>query len=127
MQRLERLEADAGEPLRQHVRAQRDQRAHDRHRQRFADARGVAADEIELERGEIAGGNRDVRQRAESGVDAVDRRARRRVPIDDGARRAHARDRVGRERDTFVAVGDAASASSVSDVPSSRITRGVSF
>ena len=45
-QRVERLDADAGEALGQHVRAQRHRRAHGAHRQRLADAGGVAAQQV---------------------------------------------------------------------------------
>ena len=52
MSSVERLEANAGEPLGQHVGAQRHRRAHGAHRQRVADAGGVAAQQIELQRAE---------------------------------------------------------------------------
>ena len=48
-QQVERLEPDAGEPLGQHVGAQRHRRAHDGHRQRLADAGGMAAQQVDLQ------------------------------------------------------------------------------
>ena len=44
--------------------------------ERLADARRVAAQQIQLQRGELVGGNRDVGERAEAGVDAVHRPCR---------------------------------------------------
>ena len=73
---LERGAANAGEALGEHVRAQRHRRAHRAHRQRLADAGRMAAQQIELQRAERAARNRRLRQRAEAGVDAVDRRRR---------------------------------------------------
>ena len=49
-QRVERLAPDAGEALREDVRAQHHRRAHGAHRQRLADAGGVAAQQVELQR-----------------------------------------------------------------------------
>ena len=72
-QRVERLEPDAGEALRQHVRAQRHRRAHGADRQRLADAGRVAAQQVELQRFERVGRDLDVGERAEAGVDAVGR------------------------------------------------------
>ena len=70
-------------------------------RQRLADAGGVAAKQIELQRGELIGRDRDFGQRAESGVDAVDRGvAARRVAVDDRARGVDARSRAVRCRPT---------------------------
>ena len=89
-ERVERLDSDAGVALREHIRTQRHDRAHDRRRQRFADARGVAAQQIQLEAIELVGWNRDVGQRAEAGVHAVDGAAGRRMRVDDRARPAHA-------------------------------------
>ena len=51
-QQLERLDPNAGKAFRQHVRAQRHRRADDGHRQRIADAGGVAAQQIDLQLGE---------------------------------------------------------------------------
>jgi hypothetical protein len=94
---LERFEPDARVALREHVRAQRHQRAHDRHRQRVADTRRVTAQEVELEFAERLWSNGDFGQRAEAGVHAVHRHARCGVTIDDVARSAHARRRGGRQ------------------------------
>ena len=62
-----------GEAFRQHVRAQRHRRAHGARRQRLADAGGVAAEQVELQRFERVGRDLDVGERSEAGVDAVDR------------------------------------------------------
>jgi hypothetical protein len=97
---VERLDPDAGVSLREHVRAQRHDRAHDRRRQRFADARGVAPQQIQLEAIELVGRNRDVGQRAESGVDSVHSVAGRRMRVDHRARPAHTVTR--RRRDVHV-------------------------
>ena len=85
-QPIERRAPDARVALREHVRAQRHHRAHGARRQRLADARRVAAQQVPLELAERVSRNLDLGQRAEAGVDAVDRRVARRVPIDDGAR-----------------------------------------
>ena len=65
-QRLERLDADAGEALRQHVGAQRHRRAHRAHRQRLADAGGVAAQQVELQRARDRRGRCASRRRCRS-------------------------------------------------------------
>ena len=91
MQQLQRLDANPGESFRQHVGAQRHRRADDRHRQRIADAGGVAAQEIHLQLGERVVRDPHVGEVAEPGVDAV----RRRVVVG-GPRQ---RRRAPRERD----------------------------
>ncbi len=70
-QRVERPRPDAGKALGEHVRAKRHQRAHDRRRQRIAHARGMAPQQIQLQRGELVRRNGHVGERAEPGVDAV--------------------------------------------------------
>ena len=99
-QRVERLDADAGEALRQHVRAQRHRRAHGARRQRLADAGGVAAQQVELQRLERVGRDLHFGERAEAGVDAVGRLVAARAAIDRRrARRATRRARgVGAAR-----------------------------
>ncbi len=105
-QRFERLETNAGEPLREHVRAERHQRAHGGNRQRIADAGRVTSEQVELQRRELIGRDGDVGQRAEAGVDAVDRRPAREMPDDHFARRAHARHGVGRDADRLTVADD---------------------
>ena len=83
--------ADAREALGEHVGAQRHRRAHVAHRQRIADAGGVAAQQVALQRFQRVGRDLDFGERSESGVDAVDRLVAARLPIDDRARRADAR------------------------------------
>ena len=77
-QPLERAAADAGEALGEDVGAQRHRRTHGADRQRLADAGRVAAQQIELERAKRIARDRRLGQRAEAGVDAVDRLHRRR-------------------------------------------------
>ncbi len=89
-QRVERLEADAGEPLGQHVRAQRHRRPHRPRRQRMADPGSVAAQQVELQRLERVGRDLHVGKRSETGVDAVGRFVAARASIDDGPRCADA-------------------------------------
>ncbi len=98
-QAFERDAADAGESFGEHVGAQRHRRAHRANGERLADAGRVAAEQIELERAERAARNGGVGQRAEAGVDPVDRRRRprpcdRRRPVP----RRRARRRPARAR-----------------------------
>ena len=91
-QQFQRLETDAGESFRQHIRAQRHRRADDRHRQRVADAGGMTAQQIELQFGERVVRDADVGEVAEAGVDAVRRRlVLRRTRPRRRARRGHGR------------------------------------
>ncbi|HEX6851539.1 MAG TPA: hypothetical protein VF139_09030 [Candidatus Polarisedimenticolaceae bacterium] len=73
-QRLEGLEPDPGVPSRETVGAQGEDRANDRDRQRIPHPRRVRAEEIQLQLGEAVVGDRDLREMAEAGVDAVDPR-----------------------------------------------------
>ena len=105
-ERLERLDANAGESLRQHIRAQRHRRAHGAHRQRLVDAGRVAAQQVDLQLRQIVAIDPRFGKRAEAGVDAVDRRVavgardrRRRAPRSRApARPARARPRRRRPR-----------------------------
>lgn len=76
------------------------------HRERRADAGGVAAHQIALQRRER--GRRDLhfRERPEAGVDAVHGLVAARLAIDDDSRRADARARDGREGHRLAAVGN---------------------
>ena len=67
--------SDARGPLPQAGELQGHHQASDRHRHRFADARGMRQDEVPLERREVAGRDPHAGQLAEAGVDAVDRLA----------------------------------------------------
>ena len=115
--------ADAGEPFRQHVGAQRHRRAHGADRQRLADAGGVAAQQVQLQRLERVGRDLHVGERSESGVDAVGRLvAARACDRPRRATRARARAAAGIERrPARRASAIASSCSSVSDEPSRRI------
>ena len=101
-QQIERLLTDSGISLREHVRAQRHRRAHDRNRKGIADARRVASEEIDLQRIQLIGGNLHFGEVAEAGVDAVGRRIVLRELVDDRARRAHATARCIAERNRVV-------------------------
>ena len=57
---------------------------------RLADAGGVTAQQVDLQRAERVARDGRLRERAEAGVDAVDRRIAERLAIDDGARRVDA-------------------------------------
>ena len=98
-QPLERLAPDAGEALGEHVRAQRHRGAHGADRQRVADAGGVAAQQVHLQRAERVARDGRSRRARRTRVDAVDRRVAERLTIDDGARRVDARRGVRREPD----------------------------
>jgi hypothetical protein len=67
----------------------------------------VTAQEIELERGQLIGGNRHFCERTEAGVHAVHGHAARGVLVDDVARGGDARARVGRQTDRFRVMRDA--------------------
>ena len=74
--------------------------------ERFADARGVAAEKVQLERVEIGGRDPDFGERPEAGVDAVDGGVAVRLALH---HRAGGADPVGRHRrqgDRLAAVGD---------------------
>ena len=105
-ERVQRLEADAREAFCQRVGAQCHRGADRARRQRIADAGRMAAQQVELERLERVGRDLHVGKRSEAGVDAVGRLVAARAPIHDLARRAHARARLGRERDGLAAIGD---------------------
>ena len=121
-QRLERLDADARVALGQHVGAQRHRRAHRAHRQRLADAGGVAAHQVHLQGVEVGAVDARLRERPEAGVDAVDRRVAVGRAIDDGAGRDDRRARLCAERDRC-AVGHGDDRFERSVRPSSTIIR----
>ena len=82
---FDRPASDAGESFRQYVRPQGHRRADRAHAERLADAGGVAAQQVQLQRFERIAGNDRFRQRAETGIDAVHRTLVGRVAIDDRA------------------------------------------
>ena len=105
-QQLQRFDADAGKPFRQHVGAQRHCRAHHRHLKRVADAGGVAAQQIDLKRVELIGRNLYFREIAEARIDAVRRLVAVRVVVDHFTRGTHARARGVGQSDLFVVMCD---------------------
>ena len=72
--RLDRRDADSGVPARERVGSQRHHRAHGGAAERLADARGVAPDEVALERLDLPGRDRDVGELSEARRDAIDLR-----------------------------------------------------
>jgi hypothetical protein len=70
-ERLHHLGADPRVPARQHVRAQQHEHAHGGLVERLSDPGRVAANQIELQLGDALGGDADVLEMAEAGVDAV--------------------------------------------------------
>ena len=80
--------------------------AHGARRQRRIDARGVAAQQVELQRREIRLVDPRLGEISEPGVDAVDGRVAVGLRVDDGARGDHTRARVRGESDFRAIVGD---------------------
>ena len=76
------------------------------HRQRRIDARGVTAQQVQLQRGEIVLVDPRLGEVAEAGVDAVDRLLAIGLAIDNGASGRDADARVGRESDLRAIVRD---------------------
>jgi hypothetical protein len=105
-QRLQGFDADARKPFGQHVGTQRHRGAHRAHRQRGVDARGVTAQQVELQRGEIRLVDARLGKIAEPGVDAVDRGIAGGLGVDHRPRRGDARARVGRKPDLGAIVGN---------------------
>ena len=75
--------ADPGEALGEHVRAQENQRARLLRAERGADARGVRADQVELQLAQSVEGDVHVGEVAEAGGHPVDHRAARHRLVDD--------------------------------------------
>ena len=99
-QQVEGLGPHAAEALGQHVRAQQHERARLRLVERLADARGVAAHQVQLQLAQLVARDHDVGEVAEAGGDAVDDvAARHRVVHHARARAATALARRRRERD----------------------------
>ena len=81
-QRVHQLRTHAAGRPQQHVRAKQHHTPHHRWVQRSPDAGRVTANEIGLELIELVGGDPDVCQLSESGIDPVDRLARLNRPLD---------------------------------------------
>ena len=105
-EQVERLEPDAGMAARQDVGAQRHHRADDGNGEEVADAGGVAAQQVDLQRVERVGRDADLGEGSKPGVDAVDRRVAGGRAIHDGARRVHPRLRVLGQDDRGALIGD---------------------
>ena len=117
-QPLERRPPDAGETLGKDVGAERHRGANLAHGQRLTDAGGVTAEQVDLQCSKRLSRDRGFGQRAEAGVDAVDRRVAERLAIDDRPRRVDAGDGLGRERDLASPSAIATSCASVRLRPS---------
>ena len=104
-EKLEGLPADAGETLREAVRAQEHDRPNGRSGKRRARPGRVAAYEVQLKRAELLPRNDDVGELPETRRDAVDDPVVRDRTIDDGARRIDARGGARRERRGHLAAG----------------------
>ncbi len=98
-ERLDRRDANAGVPAREGVGPQRHHRAHRRGpAARTPDARGVASDQVALERFDLLPRDRDVGELAEARRHAVDRLPRADRAVDDAARGGHRPAGFGRQR-----------------------------
>jgi hypothetical protein len=100
---LERRDADAGEPLSEAVRTEKDQRADRLLRERIADAGGVAPDEVELQLPELLARDHDVGELSEARRHAVNDAPFGDGTVDHGARRLDALHRLRRQRDAVSA------------------------
>ena len=105
-ERRERLEADAGESLRQHVGAQHHHGAHGGDVERFTHSRRVAAQQVDLQRREVVRGDPDVGQRPETGVDAVRRLGAGGLRVDDRPCCGHPAHGLGRDLNVGAGLGD---------------------
>ena len=105
-EQVERLEPDAGMAACQDVGAQRHHRADDGDGEEVADAGGMAAQQVDLQRVERVGRDADLGEGSEPGVDAVDRRVAGGLAIDHRARGVHARLRVLGQDDRGAFIGD---------------------
>jgi hypothetical protein len=103
-ERIQCFEPDARIALGQDVGPERHRRPHLAHGQQIADARGVAAHQVALQRLERVGRDLDFGERSEPGVDPVDRLLALCLPIDDDARRADARGCCRRDSHALAAI-----------------------
>ena len=98
--------ANAAESKREDVCAQQHHRAHFRLGQRWTDAAGVAANEIQLENADFSVWNADVRKFTKASVDAVNYGVARDDIVDDFTRRQNARSRRIRNLNRFAAISN---------------------
>jgi hypothetical protein len=96
----------AGKSFREDVRAQRHRRADRARWQRLADPGRVAAQQIQLERAKSLARDGRLRERAEAGIDAVDRCVAGGFAVHDSPRSIHAARGLRRKRHLLIAVGD---------------------
>src|SRR4051794_4017587 len=80
-------------PVREAIGEEQHDRARRRDVERLADAAGVAADQVALQRGELVARDRDTAEMTEAGRDAVDLTSLLLDALDDGARNVNALDR----------------------------------
>ncbi len=93
------LAPDAGESLRQHIRAQRHGGTHRPRRQRFSDAGRMTAQQVQLQRGQRLARDGRLRERTEARIDPVDRCVASRLPFHHRARSVDAHDRAAIQSD----------------------------
>ena len=105
-QALERLAADAGEPFREDIRAQRHGGAYGPDGQRFTNTRGMAPEEVHLELIDRFARNRGFSERAEPRVDAVNGLVAPCLRLDYGSRPIDAGRCIGVQHDSFARVCD---------------------
>ena len=105
-EKLDRLDAYAGEADRQSVGAKQEHPPHDLVGERVADARGVRPDEVPLQRGRVGRLDAHVGEVAETGGDTVDGGPLLDQAVDHGAGRAHPLSRRRIERDLSPAPRD---------------------
>ena len=97
---------DAGETFRQHVRPKGHRGAHCPDRQGLVDPGGMASEQVQLERAERVARDGGLSERAEAGIDAVDRLASVCGTVDHLARCVYPAGCVRRQRHRRVVVGN---------------------
>ena len=99
-QRVDDFFPHAGRTAREARGLEREHQAHHRRRQRIADTDAVRSDQVELKRGEIVLADARLRELAEAGIDAIDRRVAARGALHDVGRclQRRAYRRIERER-----------------------------
>jgi len=96
-QQLDHRDADARMATRQAVRQQQHHRAHGIRREWFADAAGMAANQVALKLGQVIAGDFDAAEVTKSGRDTIDGAPLRADALDKGTRRRHTVRRIGRQ------------------------------
>ena len=104
-QRLDQLDAHAGQPRGERARAEQDHAADHLVVETWTRSGGVAEHDRSLQQGAVGRVDGAVRQRAETGGDAVHDRAFAVEAVDDVARRAHPRSHPGVEGDGLALAG----------------------